>query len=91
MIVARHTIHSYKRKFANKFKNSVLVQKLSFFNNRNMKNVYRAYELDNQPTNLSNKFVIRNCSFGALELTKNEVKRKLIYSDYGMTFDESSS
>lgn len=56
-----------------------------------MKNVYRAYELDNQPTNLSNKFVIRNCSFGALELTKNEVKRKLIYSDYGMTFDESSS
>ena len=52
-----------------------------------MKNVYRAYELDNQPANLSNKFVIRNCSFGALELTKNEVKRKLIYSDYGMTFD----
>ena len=52
-----------------------------------MKNVYRAYELDNQPTNLRNKFVIRNCSFGALELTKNEVKRKLIYSDYGMTFD----
>lgn len=87
MIVARHTIHSYKRKFTKKFKNYVLVQKLSFLNNRNMKNVYRAYELDNQPTNLSNKFVIRNCSFGALELTKNEVKRKLIYSDYGMTFD----
>ena len=82
MIVARHTIHSYKRKFANKIKNSILVQKLSFFNNRNMKNVYRAYELDNQPTNLSNKFVIRNCLFG-------EVKRKFIYSDYGMTFDES--
>lgn len=87
MIVARHTIHSYKRKFTKKFKNYVLVQKLSFLNNRNMKNVYRAYELDNQPTNLRNKFVIRNCSFGALELTKNEVKRKLIYSDYGMTFD----
>ena len=87
MIVARHTIHSYKRKFTKKFKNYVLVQKLSFLNNRNMKNVYRAYELDNQPTNLSNKFVIRNCSFDALELTKNEVKRKLIYSDYGMTFD----
>ena len=89
MIVARHTIHSYKRKFTKKFKNYVLVQKLSFLNNRNMKNVYRAYELDSQPTNLSNKFVIRNCSFGALELTKNEVKRKLIYSDYGMTIDES--
>ena len=89
MIVARHTIHSYKRKFTKKFKNYVLVQKLSFLNNRNMKNVYRAYELDNQPTNLSNKFVIRNCLFGALELTKNEVKRKLIYSDYGMTIDES--
>ena len=41
----------------------------------------------NVSTNLSNKFVIKNCLFGVLELTKNEVKRKLIYSDYGMTFD----
>ena len=45
----------------------------------------------NVSTNLSNKFVIKNCLFGVLELTKYEVKRKLIYSDYGMTFDESSS
>ena len=63
--------------------------KTFFSKTKKIINLYIFYELDNQPTNLNNKYGKKNCLFGAVKLTRSAVKIKFIYNDYGIAFDES--
>ena len=49
-----------------------------------MANIYLLY---NQLNKSSNKFIIKNCLLDAVELTRNTIKSKLIYSGYVTPFD----
>ena len=80
----------YASKIRAKFTGSCLKQDKITFNDGKVVNIYIVYELsasnsrDNNPT-------IKNCLFGAVNLTKNADMDKYRYSGYGIGFDRRSS
>ena len=57
------------------------------FIHRNIINIYISYELDTWPIDLNSDFMLANCLFGALKLTKNTDPDKYGYSGSGIGFD----
>ena len=57
------------------------------FLHKNEVNLYISYELDTWPRDLNTDFILGNCLFGAVKLTKNNDPDKYGYSGYGIGFD----
>ena len=80
----------YGTKTRVKFTGSCLKQSKISYTHGKVVNIYIVYELaassshDSDPT-------IKNCLFGAVNLTKNADVDKYRYSDYGIGFDRRSS
>ena len=56
-----------------------------------MVNVYLVYELDNCLFNTSKDFTIKHFLVGSVKLTRNTMKRKLIYKGFTTAFDGAGS
>ena len=62
-----------------RFNYSVLVLKSSSLLYRKfILNVYIVFELDKWPHNLTNKFTLKDCLFGAFKLIRNSDKKNLL-------------
>ena len=49
--------------------------------------IFIAYELDTWSQDLNSDFVLNDCLFGDIKLTKNDDLDKYLYSGYGIEFD----
>ena len=49
--------------------------------------IFIAYELDTWSQELNSDFVLKDCLFGDIKLTKNDDLNKYVYSGYGIEFD----
>ena len=57
-------------------------------NNNHLTKLVNVYIVsDSWPRNLLNTFTLKNCLFGATNITKNNDKSNYKYSDYGIVFD----
>ena len=55
-----------------------------------MLNLFSFYELDTYSRDLSTKFAIGDCLFGAVKLTRNDDSDKYGYSAYDIAFERRS-
>ena len=55
-----------------------------------MVNLYITYELNKRSENVNAVFTLKDCLFGAVELTKDANPNKYSYSRYGFEFDSRS-
>ena len=62
-------------------------QDTATFTPANVVNLFIAYELDTQSQDLNADFTLKDCLFGAAELTKNADPDKYSYPGYGTEFD----
>ena len=75
-----------------KFKGSCLKQEdKAVFTQKNVVNLFTAYELDTWSRDLNTDFTLKDCLFGAVKLTKNADVDKYKYSSYGVQFDSQSA
>ena len=74
-----------------KFNNSVLVQKnsSSLYSNFIL-NLYIVYKLNNQSSNPSNNFPLKNCLFVTVKLVNNAIKSKFTHNGRGIAIDGGS-
>ena len=80
----------YASKIRTKFTGSCLKQDKITFNYGKVVNIHIVYELSASNSSDSNP-TIKNCLFGAVNLTKNADIDKYRYSGYGIGFDRRSS
>ena len=73
-----------------RFTGSCLKQPKSTFTHKNVGNIYIVYELGACSSHSSDP-TIKNCLFGAVNLTKNADIEKYKYSGYGIGFNRRSS
>ena len=75
-----------------KSNNFVLVKKdsSSLYNNFIL-NLYIAYESNNQPSNPTDNFPLKNCLLGTVKLIRNAIKTNFIYNGQGKAFDGKGS
>ena len=76
----------YDSKIKVKFAGSCLKQPKLTYTHGKVVNIYIVYELDASGSNDSDP-TLKNCSFGAVTLTKNADIDKYRYSGYGIAFD----
>ena len=57
---------------------------------KKVKNLYISYILGSQLKNLNTDFILSNCSFGSIKLTKNSDLDKYKYTGYSIGFDSRS-
>ena len=50
-------------------------------------NLYIVYELNTWPRNPTNNFILKNCLFGTVKLTRNADKSEFTYNGQGLAFD----
>ena len=75
-----------------KFNNSLLVQTIFPSSHSNfILSLYRVYELNNQPYNPTNDFLLKYFLFGTVKLVSNAIKRKFIHNGQGIVFDGEDS
>ena len=55
-----------------------------------MINLFISYKLNPQSKNLNTDFILNNCLFGSVKLTKNTDLDKYKYSGYGIGFNSHS-
>ena len=72
------------------FKGSCLKQDKITFTPNIAVNLFVVYELDRWSKNLNVDFTLKDCSFGAVKITKNSDTDKYSYSGYGIGFDSRS-
>ena len=70
-----------------KLKGIYLKQNSVSFLHKNIVNSYITYELDTWSKDLNTEFILGNCLFGAVKLTKIANPDKQKYSGYGIRFD----
>ena len=69
-----------------KFTGSCLKQSKIAYSNKKAVNIYIVYELGASTSNINDP-TLKNCLFGAVNLTKNDDIDKYRYSGYGIGFD----
>ena len=69
-----------------KFTGSYLKQSKITYINKKAVNIYIVYELGASTSNINDP-TLKNCLFGAVNLTKNDDIDKYMYSGYGIGFD----
>ena len=67
-----------------------LRQESATFTQNNVANLFIVYELDRWSQDLNVKFILRDCLFGTVKLTKNANANNYFYSRYGIGFDSRS-
>ena len=82
-------LNYYGTKTRVKFIRSCLKQSRISYSHKKVVNIYIVYELDASSSNV-NDTTLKNCSFGAVTLTKNADIEKYKYSGYGIGFDRRS-
>ena len=60
------------------------------FTPKNVVNSFTVYELDTSWRDLNANFILKDCFFGAVQLTANPDPDKYSYSRYGIGFDSRS-
>ena len=83
-------LNYYGTKTRVKFTGSCLKQSSHILTHKKIVNIYIAYELAASSSHTSDP-TIKNCLFGAVNLTKNADIEKYKYSGYGIGFDRRSS
>ena len=83
-------LNYYGNKVRVKFTGSCLQQSKILYTHNNIVNIYIAYELG-ASTSHNIDPTLKNCLFGAVNLTKNADIDKYKYSGYGIGFDRRSS
>ena len=83
-------LHFYSTKTRVKFKGSCLQQSKLSYTHSTIVNIYIVYEGGASGTK-NNDPTLKNCSFGAVTLTKNADIDKYKYSGYRIGFDRRSS
>ena len=81
-------LNNSKRK--KEFKVSCLKQDKLSFTLRNVVNLFIVYVLDTWSQDLNTDFILKDCLFGAFELTKNADPDKYSYSRHGIWFHSFS-
>ena len=69
---------------------SCLMQGKVAFTPKNVVNSFTVYELDTSWRDLNANFILKDCFFGAVQLTANPDPDKYSYSRYGIGFDSRS-
>ena len=81
----------YNSRIKLKFKESCLKQEdKAAFTIKNVINLFIVYELDTWLPDLSAEFTLKDCSLGAVNVTKNADTDKCKYSSYEIAFDLQS-
>ena len=73
-----------------KFKGSCLKQAKVTFTQNDFVNLFIAYELDRWSRDLNTDFILKNCFFGSLKLTKDVDPDKYKYSGFDREFNSRS-
>ena len=66
------------------FKGSCLKQKHATYTSPNRINIFIAYELDTCSQDFNSDFILKDCLFGGVKLSKNVDPDKYVYNDYGI-------
>ena len=80
----------YDTKLRVQFTRSCLRQPIFYVTHKKVVNIYIVYELGASSSHISDP-TLKNCSFGAVTLTKNADIEKYKYSGYGTGFDRRGS